>query len=458
MRSQCLRSLFSLVVIALGAAAINAQSYSANLSSAQEVPVNASTATGYSRIFLDETAGTITFTVVFNGLTSNQTAAHIHAAGAIGVNGPVVIDLGAVGGTSGTLTGTRAITPTQITQLRSHLAYVNVHSNNFPGGEIRGQIGPKRVLDFDGDGRTDYSILRFPNVAPPGVSQITFWNRNSSGFAANQTIPWGNANTDFPAPGDFDGDGEDDFVVYRAGASAGQQSFFIIFRSSDNTAQFLPWGVFGDATVARDYDGDGITDAAIFRRGASAAAQTQWFILRSSDSGVTTVGFGLTGNGSTIFDSAIPGDYDGDGKFDIAVYRFGQAPANTAIVLQSSNGAVTYTQWGNFNTDWIAPGDYDGDGKWEIAAVRTGASASAPMTWWIRQSSNAQVRVQQFGISSDFPTQGDYDGDGVTDISIWRAAANGQDSAYYTIGSFVGFFANSWGLNGDFSVNRFDTR
>lgn len=457
MRTLGLRHFFSVLVVLFVAAAINAQTYTANLSSAQEVPTNSSTATGYARIFLDETAGTINFTVSFSGLTSAQVASHIHD-GAFGANGPIAINLGAVGGTSGTVTGSGAITPTQIVQLRAGLTYVNVHSTDFPGGEIRGQIGLKRVVDYDGDGKTDYSVLRFPNVAPPGVSQITYWNRNSSGFAANQTIAWGNANTDFPTPGDFDGDGKDDLAVYRAGASAGQQSFFLILRSSDGTAQFVPWGVFGDTTVARDYDGDGTTDVAVFRRGATSVDQTRWYILRSSDGGVTDLAFGLTGNGTTSFDSAIPGDYDGDGKFDIAVYRFGLAPVNNYIILRSSDGATIFQQWGNFQTDWIAPGDFDGDGIFDLVSVRTGATASSPMFWWIRQSSNGQVRVQQFGISSDFPTQGDYDGDGITDISVWRANASSGNSAFYTFGSFNGFIANNWGINGDFVVNRFDAR
>ncbi len=455
-----LNNLFvaALFVLAISISA-NAETFTANINGAQEVPTNGSTATAYGRVFVNETAGTLSYTVVFSGLTSNQQAAHIHAPGVVGVNGPVIINLGAVGGTSGTITGTAAITAPQLALMRSQQTYINIHTANFPGGEIRGQLAVKRVIDYDGDGKTDYSVLRFPNVAPPGLSQITYWNRNSSGFQANQTIQWGNANTDFPSPGDYDGDGKDDLAVYRAGASAGQQSFYIILRSSDNTAQFIPWGVFGDTTVARDYDGDGITDPAVFRPGATAAAQTNWFIRRSSDSGVTNIAFGLTGNGTTIFDSAIPGDYDGDGKFDIAVYRFGQAPANNYIVLRSSDNVVTFQQWGNFNTDWIAPGDFDGDGKFDLVAVRTGATATAPMTWFIRQSSNGLVRIQQFGLSSDFPTQGDYDGDGKTDISVWRASASGTNSAFYTFGSFTNtFIANNWGINGDFVVNRFDAR
>lgn len=438
---------------------VKAETFTANITSAQEVPSNGSTATAYGRVFVNESAGTLTYTVVFSGLTSNQVASHIHAPGVVGVNGPVIINLGAVGGTSGTITGTANITPAQINLMRSHQTYINIHTTNFPGGEIRGQLATKRVLDYDADGRTDYSILRFPTVAPPGVAQITYWNRNSLDGGAGRAFQWGDANTDFPAPGDYDGDGKDDLALYRAGASAGQQSYFLVFRSSDNTALFLPWGIFGDSNVARDYDGDGITDAAIFRRGTSATQQTRWFILRSSDGVVVNTGFGLTGNGTSTFDSPIPGDYDGDGKFDIAVYRFGLSPTNSYIVQRSSDGVVTYQQWGNFNTDYIAPGDFDGDGKFDLVAVRTGATGTSPMTWLIRRSSDGLLKSQQFGISSDFPTQGDYDGDGVTDISVWRPAASGQDSVFYTISSLnSSFIINQWGLNGDFVVNRFDTR
>ena len=438
-----------------------AETFTANISSAQEVPVNASTATGFGRVFLNETAGTITFTVTFSGLSGDQTAAHIHGPAGIGANGAVIINLGLVGGTSGTLSGTVAITPTQITSMRAHQTYINIHSTTRPGGEIRGQLAAKRPLDYDADGKTDYSVLRFPNVAPPGVAQITYWNRNSQGPASNQTVNFGNANTDFPAPGDYDGDAKDDMALYRAGATPGAQSFFIILRSSDFTAQWLPWGVNGDRTVARDYDGDGKTDLAIFRNGATATSQTTWWISQSSDGAWRIVGFGLTGNGSTTFDTPIPGDYDGDGKFDIAVYRFGQSPSNTYFVLHSAPGSsFSQIPWGDFSTDYIVPGDYDGDGKFEVAAVRTGATSTTPMFWWIRNSSNSAVRVVQFGISSDRPTQGDYDGDGVTDISVWRANADGANNRnFYTLGSFNGsFLVNGWGMNGDFPVNNFDVR
>lgn len=436
-----------------------AEIFTAYLTGAQEVPPVATTATGYARIFVNESAGTMSFTIVFNGLSSNQTASHIHAPAAIGANAGVAINLGAVGSTSGTITGSTTITPTQLSQLRAHLGYVNVHTSGFPGGEIRGQLGVQRPVDYDGDGRTDLSVLRFPNIAPPGVSPITWWNLNST--TGVQTVTnWGNANTDFPAPGDYDGDGIADIAIYRAGATVGAQSEYWIIQSSNSAVRYFAWGLNGDQTIQRDYDGDGITDVAVYRRGATAAAQATWYIRESTTGNARVEGFGLTGNGTTAFDTPIPGDYDGDGKFDIAVYRFGQTPANHYIIKRSSDSVITFQQFGNFQTDYILPGDYDGDGKYDLAVGRTGATGTSPMVWWILQSSTGTTRTQTFGISSDLPVQGDYDGDGRTDLAVYRRGATAaSNSNFWIYRSFTNTpQVTAWGLQADFPVATFDAR
>jgi hypothetical protein len=460
MRRSILSIFATILFVAALSASANAETFYAYLTGAQEVPPVATSAKGYARVFVNESTMTLTFTVVFNNLSSAQTMSHIHAPGALGATGPVAIDFGAVGGTSGTITGSRSITPTQLAQIRQHLGYVNVHSVNNTGGEIRGQLGIKRPVDFDGDGRQDFSVMRFPNVAPPGVAPITYWNLNSTVGAQVVVPPFADANRDFPAPGDYDGDGKDDYSVYRAGATAGAQSEYWILKSSDSTIQYYAWGLFGDRTVARDYDGDGITDIAVFRNGPSAAEQTTWYIRNSSTGSVRVEGFGLTGNGTTSFDNAVPGDYDGDGKFDLAVYRFGQGPANTYIVKYSSDGTIRFQQFGNFNTDYIVPGDYDGDGKYDYAAARTGATGTAPMVWWINNSSNGAVRVQPFGISSDVPVQGDYDGDARADVAIYRqGATTGAQSFFWVLRSFdLTAEATAWGNRPDFPVASFDAR
>ncbi|HKP68507.1 MAG TPA: CHRD domain-containing protein [Pyrinomonadaceae bacterium] len=460
MRNRSLTLILATVFLTALSGTARAETFTAYLTGAQEVPAVATTATGYARIVVNEGAGTINFTVVFNGLSSAQTQSHIHAPAAIGATVGVAINFGTVGGTSGTISGSAAITPTQISQLRAHLGYVNVHSSNFPGGEIRGQLGVQRPVDYDGDGRTDMSVLRFPDIAPPGVAPITWWNSRTTG--STQIVDWGNANTDFPAPGDYDGDAIADIAIFRGGATVGAQSEYWILQSSNSTVRYFAWGIRGDQTHQRDYDGDGITDIAVVRRGAAATDQMVWYIRNSSTGTARIEPFGLTGDtvGGTSGDAPISGDYDGDGKFDIAVYRFGLTPANNFIIMRSSDSAITYQRFGNFTSDYVLPGDYDGDGKYDLAVARTGATGTSPLVWWILNSSNGSTRTQTFGRSSDEPVQGDYDGDGRTDLAIWRRGATPTTpSIYWILNSFdLTTRTTAWGVGADFSVNTFDIR
>ena len=126
-----------LALVFLCASGVRAETFYAYLQGRQESPAVATTARGYARVVVNEAALTLQFTVVFTGLSSNQVASHIHAPAPIGANAPVAINFGAVGGTSGTISGTAAITALQLSQIRQHLGYVNVHSANFSGGEIR---------------------------------------------------------------------------------------------------------------------------------------------------------------------------------------------------------------------------------------------------------------------------------------------------------------------------------
>lgn len=123
------------------AAAPTSTTFTATLSGAQEVPPNASTATGSATVVLNDAQTMITVSVSFSGLTTNATGAHIHE-GAPGVAGPIVFALtGVPETTSGSVSGqTFSITPAQVDQLEAGNYYVNVHSSTFPGGEIRGQL------------------------------------------------------------------------------------------------------------------------------------------------------------------------------------------------------------------------------------------------------------------------------------------------------------------------------
>jgi CHRD domain len=152
----------------LPAPAANAipMTFEADLSGANEVPVVISPGTGLATIVLDPTAETLQVNATFSGLTSNTVAAHIHCCEPLGTNAGVATTVPAfvgfpLGGTSGTfssavfdLTQPLIFNPAFVTMegglaqaaaaliagIEGGLTYFNIHTDNNPGGEIRGQL------------------------------------------------------------------------------------------------------------------------------------------------------------------------------------------------------------------------------------------------------------------------------------------------------------------------------
>ncbi len=298
-------------------------------------------------------------------------------------------------------------------------------------------------IDFTGDGRSDFSIVRNTGGGPSGA--VTWWTGDAASTAYSVQL-WGIA-SDFYVPADYDGDGKNDFAIWRPGA-AGVAGFWIL-RSSDGVVTFTPFGQTGDdPSVVGDYDGDGKTDIAVYRAGATAGAQSYWYYKSSLTGAVVATAWGMNG------DFPAPGDYDGDGKADFAIQRNGGGGQGVFWIKQTTAGIIN-VPFGT-PTDVVVPGDYDGDGKTDLAVVR---GVSGGIQWWIRRSSDLVITAQTFGLSAtDFPCQGDYDGDGKTDMAIWRPSAIASQSAFWVYRSLdAGVTIRQWGQNGDYPVANYNS-
>jgi hypothetical protein len=81
----------------------------------------------------------LSMTGLFDGLKSPATIAQVHR-GPKGVRGPVSFDLTVTKGTSGTISGTIDLTPSQVEDLARERLYVQLHSEKAPDGNLWGWL------------------------------------------------------------------------------------------------------------------------------------------------------------------------------------------------------------------------------------------------------------------------------------------------------------------------------
>jgi hypothetical protein len=184
-RSMLAGAILSAALTAVPTAYANDQEFHAKFSGFKEIgALGAETGAilsngeGTLKLKLDKQLQSITFTLTYTGMATAVTQAHIHF-GKVHVAGGIIAFLcsnlanpppatqpcPANGGSvTGTLTPTSVIGPAVqnlaagnfdglVDALRSHTAYGNIHTQQFPAGEIRGEI--RRGKGDDGRGKED---------------------------------------------------------------------------------------------------------------------------------------------------------------------------------------------------------------------------------------------------------------------------------------------------------------
>jgi hypothetical protein len=389
------------------------RSFEAHLLGGGVTPPVTTAATGEIKVSLNAEETLATVFGEFHGLSSNQTGGRIETTTSTVTT---IADLAVSGTQNGRiLTATFNVTPAQVQQLRAGMWSALIASVNNPAGEIRGTFRQRsHAGDFDGDGHNDFAVYR--------PSTGVWYAMNASGISANSF----GMQADTVVSADYDGDGRTDTAVFRG---IDGQGIWMINRSSDGGTSSAQFGFSTDVPVRGDFDGDGRNDLAVYRPSTGA-----WYVQKSDNSGFIIVQFGLSE------DKPLAIDMDGDGRDDIAVFR---PSSGTWYWLRSSDGAVQGAQWG-MQGDIPAKGDFDGDGKDDLTVYRP-----ATGVWYTFRSSDGSFTATQFGGAEDVPVPGLYDADGKSDIAVFRPSTGVWWVLRSTDG---GVAATQFGTSGDIPV------
>jgi hypothetical protein len=220
-----------------------------------------------------------------------------------------------------------------------------------PGAAVSG--GALAVADFNGDGKLD--------ILQQGTGTLLVLLGNGDGTFQAPISTASGANLSVLAAGDLNGDGKADVVgVFN--------STLLVYLSNGNgtfatgVSYTIGATTSGETGVSLgDFNGDQIPDIVVTNGGAS-----QEIVFPGKGDG--TFGAPKTSTGVSGPACAVSGDFNGDGKLDLAVSCYADAPNQHEVYILLGNGDGTFqTPIAGFPGNGpLAAADVNGDGKLDL--------------------------------------------------------------------------------------------
>lgn len=286
--------------------------------------------------------------------------------------------------------------------------------------------------DLDNDGDLD-AVLSGGVVGSPTIQRAEAWLNEGAFFTLAQTNLTPSINGDVKIA-DFDNDGHSDVLVAGTRPPAAVENRINLWKNSgtplftEAPASFP--GMPATQIEWADYNGDGWPDLAF---GGGVTPNGRVFELWPNQGGV----FSKLGLISDRFEAFAWGDVNNDGRLDLvtAMRATNFVPEASTILWTNTGVSFLPNRIGptNQSTDQITLGDYDNDGRLDIAfVVRTVQGVFTTLLW--RNTGNGFESVD---FTSSPPTGsavswGDYDNDGRLDF----AAAGSNTFGVQTVGLY----------------------
>jgi hypothetical protein len=222
------------------------------------------------------------------------------------------------------------------------------------------------VGDWNGDGRSKKGIYR-------GGTWWLDWDGDGRHTIDDKVYQLGGLAGDIPVTGDWNGDGRTKIGIFRAGLWVLDFDGNGVFEAGKDVT-FSFGGIPGDIPVVGDWSADGKTKVGVFRLGR------QWVLDANGNRAFDGTGPGkdiVFPFGGIAGDIPVVGDWSGDGKSNVGLFRHdhywildvngngnfdGVGPGQDRVVL-----------FGRMAGDVPVVGDWNGDGKTKIGVFRKGS-------------------------------------------------------------------------------------